>query len=58
MKNIIEIVNVSSESDNNGGRQMMEKRMSLPRTITVTSMDLVSVGREDTDPSFPFKNPG
>ena len=35
MKNIIEMVNVNSESDDNGGRQMIEKRMSLPCIITL-----------------------
>ena len=34
MENITEVVNVNGEPDDNGGRWMMEKRMSLPCTVT------------------------
>ena len=30
----------------------------IAQADVVTSMDQMSVGSEDADPSFPFKNPG
>ena len=35
MKNITEAVNIKSKSENIGGRQMIEKRRSWPRTVTI-----------------------
>ena len=34
----METVNVNGESNDNGGRQMIEKRMSLPHTVTTISL--------------------
>ena len=44
MENIIEKVNVNGEPDNNGGRQMIEKRMSLPHTITLPHLKTCTTG--------------
>ena len=44
VENIIETVNVNGEPDNNGGRQMIEKRMSLPHTITLPHLKTCTTG--------------
>ena len=40
----MDTVNVNSESNNNGGRQMIEKRMSLPRTVTLPPSKTCTTG--------------
>ena len=41
----MEMVNVNSESNDNGGRQMIEKRRSLPCTITEGHRDFTRESR-------------
>ena len=36
----METVNVNGESNDNGGRQMIEKRRSLPRIVTVVLQEI------------------
>ena len=40
----METVNVNGESNDNGGRQMIEKRRSLPRIITLPPLKTCTTG--------------
>ena len=44
VENIVETVNVNSESNDNGGRQIIEKRMSLPHTVTLPPLKTCTTG--------------
>ena len=44
VKNITEMVNINGKSDNNGGRQIIEKRMSLPHTVTLPPLKTCTTG--------------